>query len=279
MKTIGFIDYELDNWHANNYPEMIREASEGKWKVAYAWGYQDCEGGLSSREWADKFGVELCATEDEVIEKSDCLIVLSPNNPEMHERLCQKALSSGKPTYVDKTFAPDAETARRIFEVAEKSGTPCFSTSALRYSTELEGIDRAQIERIYSEGPGPLEIYSIHQIEPIVCLMQTEVKRIMALDTEAHPSFVIEFEDGRKVQMVQRDDPSWSFRLQLINHKNEANVVQIESDYFGNFIQAMIRFFDTKEVPVPHAETVRVMAIRETAIQAAKTPFEWLQVK
>ena len=31
---------------------------------------------------------------------------------------------SGKPTYVDKTFAPDFETAKRIFEIAEKVGIP-----------------------------------------------------------------------------------------------------------------------------------------------------------
>ena len=24
MKKVGFVDYFLDEWHANNYPEMIR---------------------------------------------------------------------------------------------------------------------------------------------------------------------------------------------------------------------------------------------------------------
>lgn len=28
MKTIGFIDYYLSEWHANNYPAWIRQASE-----------------------------------------------------------------------------------------------------------------------------------------------------------------------------------------------------------------------------------------------------------
>ena len=27
MKKIGFIDYYLDEWHANNYPRMIAEVS------------------------------------------------------------------------------------------------------------------------------------------------------------------------------------------------------------------------------------------------------------
>ncbi|MCF6175148.1 MAG: hypothetical protein L3J71_05240 [Victivallaceae bacterium] len=27
MKKIGFIDYHIDEWHANNYPKWIRESS------------------------------------------------------------------------------------------------------------------------------------------------------------------------------------------------------------------------------------------------------------
>lgn len=34
MKKIGFIDYFLDEWHANNYPDWIRETAgptDGIW--------------------------------------------------------------------------------------------------------------------------------------------------------------------------------------------------------------------------------------------------------
>lgn len=38
MKTIGFIDYYIDEWHANNYPRMIRESSAGgQFDVTLAW--------------------------------------------------------------------------------------------------------------------------------------------------------------------------------------------------------------------------------------------------
>ena len=35
MQTIGFIDYFLDEWHANNYPEWInrRPAGSFKWRT------------------------------------------------------------------------------------------------------------------------------------------------------------------------------------------------------------------------------------------------------
>ena len=36
MIKIGFIDYYLDEWHANNYPEMLRELSDGECQVICA---------------------------------------------------------------------------------------------------------------------------------------------------------------------------------------------------------------------------------------------------
>ena len=50
--------------------------------------------------------------------------MLSPDNCEMHETLCPLPLASGKPTYIDKTFAPDGAAARRIFKMAEAAEDP-----------------------------------------------------------------------------------------------------------------------------------------------------------
>ena len=205
MKKIGFIDYYLDEWHANNYPIWIDEVSNGEFKVCYAYAKIESPnaGALTNKEWAEKFGVELLDTIEEVIEKSDYLIVLSPDNPEMHEELCHLPLMSGKLTYVDKTFAPDKETAIRIFEHADKYGTKCFSSSAVRFASEWKDVDTDSIYTLYSEGGGLLDIYVIHQLEPIMGLMKSRVEAIMALNNFDHPSFVIKFADGRYVHMHQ----------------------------------------------------------------------------
>lgn len=37
-KRIGFIDYYIDEWHSNNYPEFFRKTSSGKdFEVTLAW--------------------------------------------------------------------------------------------------------------------------------------------------------------------------------------------------------------------------------------------------
>ncbi len=278
MKKVGFIDYYLDQWHANNYPEMLKKVSNGRYEVAYACGMIDSplKGGLTNKAWAEKNGIALLDTIEEVIEKSDVLIVMSPNNPEMHEQLCDLPLKSGKLTYIDKTFAPDKETALRIFANAEAHNTPCYSSSALYFSTELNDIDTDKIHKIYSRGPGVYEIYSIHQIEPILKLMKSAPKRVMFLGDKAHPSMVIEFADGRLAQMHQG---IWiDFEIAVADAENNMQIHTIKSDYFMLFIESLVEFFDTGVAPVPHSQTVNVVATINAGRKAAQTPFEWVEV-
>lgn len=122
MKRVGLIDYYLDNWHASNLPTWFDDETKGEYKICHAWGSLNPDGSKKEGEaskpsdvWCAEHGIELCANALEVVEKSDVLMVLSPNNPEQHLSLCQEALASGKRTYVDKTFAPDTATAKKAF--------------------------------------------------------------------------------------------------------------------------------------------------------------------
>ncbi len=280
MKKIGFIDYFLDEWHANNYPEFIRNASNGEFEVAYAWGMIDPPAELgdkiTNKEWSKKYGIPLCDTMEEVIEKSDYLIVLSPNNPEMHEELCKKPLSSGKLTYVDKTFAPDAETAKKIFSVADKNGTKTYSSSALRFAKEYKDFKDFPIEHIYSKGPGVYEIYSIHQIEPIMMLMDAKPLKVMFTGTEKHPSMVIEFENGRCAHMYQAAGEK--FEITAVDKDNNGLTKTVNSDFFMSFIEDLIEFFKDGKIRAPHEQTINVIAVRTAGLEAMKKPFTWVNV-
>ena len=55
MKKIGLIDYCLDQYHANNYPNWIKEYSGGEMEVAYAWAMTDLPGRRTADE--EKKGV------------------------------------------------------------------------------------------------------------------------------------------------------------------------------------------------------------------------------
>lgn len=277
MKKIGFIDYYLDEWHANQYPGWIREASGGTIEVAFAHAIKDKEHGLTNREWCSKHGASWCETIDEVIAQSDYLIVLSPDNSEQHEALAELPLASGKPTYIDKTFAPDRAAAMRLFERAAQHQTPLYSSSALRYADEYVDVERAGIRVISSLGPGAFENYSIHQIEPVVALMGTDAKRVMFVGTEAAPALLIEFKGGRQAT-IQQPGQGCPFMMAVNYDSGTCRVLQPASDYFQSFIRDLVTFFETGQSTVPPDETVTIMSIIENGRLAARQPYHWIDL-
>jgi len=275
---LGFIDYYLDEYHANNYPEWIKAASGGEIEVAYAYAKIDSPtGGLTTAEWSAKYNIPIINTIEELVEKSDGIIVLSPDNPEQHEELCQFPLQSGKCVYVDKTFAETKEIAERIFALAKKHNSPISSSSALRFADEYQKIDRSQVENILSWGPGKIETYAIHQIEPTVALMGPDVSKVMFTGTEAWPSFVCEYSDGRKAIITHH---GWDcpFGMSIGFKDGSTSVLTVESDFFKNCIADMVNFFRTGKASVTPEETIAVIAVIETATKAYKNPGTWVAI-
>jgi predicted dehydrogenase len=87
-------------------------------------------------------------------ERVDCYMVLAPSNPEKHVELCQRVFQFGKPTYVDKTFAPDLATAKTIFELADKHGVAVQTTSALRYTNVPGAREGRKVQHMTAWGAG-----------------------------------------------------------------------------------------------------------------------------
>lgn len=275
---VGFIDYYLDEWHANEYPAMIRTQSGGRLEVAYAYGMITSPiSGKTTEEWCKEHGVEQCHTIEELIEKSDVLLVLSPDNCEMHEELSRLPLMSGKRTYIDKTFAPDAACARRIFAVAEAHNTPCYSTSALRFAEEYQPLKGKQIQAAAFWGPNGAEIYSIHQLEPMMMLMGGSVKRALASVNGGWTNVLLEWADGRSASMLcTGGDSPFTCNLKL----EEGNrTVTVNSAFFDEFIKALIAFYETGEAPVSHEETINIMSARQAAIKAIAQPGCWIDAE
>lgn len=283
MKKIGFIDYYMDEWHANNYPAWIAERAKQlglDWEVAFAWAEIDKPDGMTTDEWCAAQGVQRVATIEQLIELSDAIIVLSPDNPEHHERLADLPLQSGKPVYVDKTFAPDLATAKRIFKHAEAGKTPLFSTSALRYALEIQEHaakhEADLIEYLAVSGPGRYSNYAVHQFEMIVVLMGTKFKRIKSLSTENARHFIIELADGRQGSFLQMKSAPFQAIIQLKN--GEGSIIAQCSNMFEQLMDAILQFFENGNPPVQPEETLAVIALIEAGQRALEHHDEWIDV-
>ncbi len=279
MIKVGFIDYYLDEWHANTAPKHLEEQSNGEVKVCFAYGEIPSPKGVTSEQWCEKMGVEQCATIDEVIEKSDVIIVLAPDNCERKEDLCREALASGKPCFVDKPFGTDLASAKRMFDIAEKSGTPCYTCSSLRYAQEYCTVDREAIKSLVAMCPqNSYDNYILHALEPAMMLMGEPAKRVSAVSTEdAFYSVTIEMQSGRHIVIssFNYDSPY----MMNISIPTSNKLIDCSYDFWIYHYKAMVEFFKTGVEPVSHKETLMIAAAREAGKKSLAANGEWIAVE
>ena len=277
MKKIGFIDHYLHEWHADNMPDWIFDVSGGEMKVCYAWAEIDSprEEGLTNKAWAEKMEIELCATQGEVVEKSDYLIVLSPDNAERHVDLCRLPLLSGKPTFVDKTFAPGLDEARKI--VGNAKNTPFFTCSALRYDTGLQEKNKNGIKAADCRGPGDFKMYTIHLLEPLYMLMG-KAKHVLATGEASAPTLLYDFGKDR-CAVFNFFDYDVGFSTALRYEDGSCAVLSFDSDFFKAFTADLVRFFETGKPPVNIEDTMEIMAMLDAGKKAVSDSGSWISIE
>ena len=274
MKKIGFVDYYLSEWHANNYPAWISEACKEfgvEYEVAYAWAELDVSpvDGVNTDQWCEKYGVKKCDTLDELCEKSDVIVILAPSNPETHLNYAKVVLKYGKRTYIDKTFAPDYKTALEIFELSNNYGTPFFSTSALRYADELDEVD-APSHMIVMGGGSNLPEYAVHMAEMVVKKLGVGIKEVTATPHGTQWFITVSYGDGRLATMIYGKGMHYTLYMASSEKEKWKEVV---SAFFPKLAKDMINFFETGKVSFDVEETKEVIKLREMTILAVNSPY------
>ena len=285
MKTIGFIDYYLDEWHANMYPTWIRAASKGAWDVTLAWEATAKPSGKPIDVWCAEQRVGKAESIEQVVRECDAIVVLSPDNMEHHEELADLALRSGKPVFIDKTFSPTLAGAQRMFAKAKQYNTPMFSSSALRFSPDLrtltqDTIGTEPVKLVVSRGCNDFKKqYAVHTVETLVMLLGTGAQRVMHAGTPTTPIVLIDYADGRR-GVLELNAPSFQLFVEYGSAGAKATV-DIKQDFWNGsdgFIPNLLRFFETGVPIAAEKQTLEIMAVLEAATQATANPYAWVQV-
>lgn len=277
MKKVGIVNYYLSEFHGNNYPNWIAAANEKlgtDYKVTYAWAeeYVSPVDGTNTDQWCEKNGIEKCESIKEVCEKSDVIMILAPSHPQTHLGYAKEVLPFGKPTYIDKTFAPDTETAKEIFALAEKYGTPFFSTSALRYVDEMTTLQGAKDLIVMGDGITFNE-YSIHLVEMAVILAKDPVVAARVDCLGQKRIGLVKTESGKKIAFVF----ALTMPYQLAGELNgNAFASPVNGEFFPRLLEDIVKFFETGVAPFDKAETLEVMRMRELLLKAEEADGEWI---
>lgn len=264
MKKIGFVDYYISEWHANNYPIWIKNLDCG-YEVTHAWAELDVSpvDGRTTAQWCEDFGVDNCESIDELCQKCDAIVVLAPSNPEKHLGYAQEVLKHGKPTYIDKTFAPSLDVAQEIFDMAKRYHAQFFSTSALRYADELKEMV-GDNNFIITGGGSNFPEYCIHMIEMAVKLLDDKVQSTNIVCQGEQRICNLSTVSGKKATLIYA--PKLPFTVASEKADGNTAYVKITSDFFGELMKDMVRFFDNGEVSFDISETLDVMKLRDSLL-------------
>jgi hypothetical protein len=265
-KRIGFVDYRLDNYHAEVYLKAIRGplAARG-YEVVGATAIE----GEVSRAWAEERKLPYFADVASLAPLVDYFVILAPANPELHLEMCEAVFPLGKPTFVDKTFAPDEPTARQIFALADAHRTPIQTTSALR-TTAVQAFVRelpspVQSLLVFSSGTTFAE-YGIHPVELAVSCLGHDAERVMRLGPEAHPQWLLQFSGNRTALIDFNPEVEIPFSAIVSTQQGSERIEVDGGTLFLDAAASILDFFDAGRPLIDRRESLMVRRILDLAM-------------
>ena len=277
MKKIGIIDNYISNFHSNTYYTLFEKIAneEGLEPCVITHIYAVTEVSPSTKEttdeWCARTGAKRCDTIEEVCESVDAIMVLAPNNPELHPELTKAPLASGKPVYVDKTFAPDYKTAREIADYGKANGANFWSSSAVRFDPVMEEYlnnPESLVKSAVVAGPNVFEIYSIHLIELINTVMKAGAKTVQCLSGGKNLIFKLDFKDGRSAFYHQLIRANMPFTLFLDTEAERGVKLECGEAFWRGFARALMEYFYTGTPVIDIESTVECIAVRTAMMKA-----------
>lgn len=288
MLKIGFVDDYLDNWHCSHFPGFMRETIarfgfDAGITKAFALRSAPPAGGVTTEAWCLERNIEPAASMKELIADCDAIMVIAADDARVHEEVSRLPLMSGKPVFVDKTFAPDLETGKRMFALARANHTPVFSSSAQRYCQSILDWKKEHPEKprfVSTVGPHSLDSYAVHQLEPIVSLMGTGIRRIKAFSCGSMVTqLILDYGDGRFASFLQSPQPWAEFNF-MVSSDGETGrrLPSDDTNFYHNLMKAILDFFTRGIVPVPEEETLEILAVIDAARITRKNPDTWFEL-
>jgi len=279
----------LDTSHATAFAKALNQdhapAEFGGYKIvaAFPQGSKDIESSTARApayiEEVKKLGVEIVDTIAELLEKTD-VIFLESNDGRVHLEQAIPVFKAGKTMFIDKPLAGSLADAFAIAQAAKDFKQPLFSTSSLRYMTNMDDIVKNQTAgRIVGAevyGPCPLEAthpdffwYGIHGVEALFTVMGTgckTVSRVHAPDADV----AVGIWEGNRTGTFRgmRTGKMYSYGGNAFGEK----AILPLGDYNGYdpLLKEIIKYFQTGISPVAADETLEIFTFMEAADESKR---------
>ncbi len=226
----------------------------------------------------DKFGVEIVDSIDELLKKVD-VVLLESVDGRPHLEQVKPVFRAKKPVFIDKPVAGSLADAVEIYRLAKESGTPCFSSSALRFSP---GIRSAHTDPKFGGvlgcdvyGPCSLEPhhpdlfwYGIHGVETLFTIMGPGCESVRRVQTDDAEFVIGKWKDGRIGTFRGMRKGKYDYGAMVFGTKTNG-----PSGGFGGYeplLTEICKFFESGKPPVTAEETLEIYAFMEAADESKR---------
>ncbi|OYV80849.1 MAG: dehydrogenase [Planctomycetia bacterium 21-64-5] len=231
-----------------------------------------------TKELREKHGVEIVDSIESLLSKVDAVLLESVDG-RPHLEQAKPVFAAKKPLFIDKPVAASLADAIEIYRLSQASGTPCFSSSSLRFSPGIQAMRASDkvgdVLGCDAYGPCSLEPhhpdlfwYGIHGVEGLFTIMGTgcvSAARTQTKDTELVTGV---WSDGRIGTFRGLRSGKSDYGALVFGSKGIA-----PSGGYGGYeplVVEIARFFKTGKPPVSAEETLEIFAFMEAADESKR---------
>jgi len=275
-----------DTSHATAFTRLLNDRNDpnhvagARVVAAFKGGSPDVEASRTridrfAAELEEKWGVEFVESIEELCEKVDAVLLESVDG-RPHLSQVRPVFKAKKRVFIDKPFTASYADAREIVRLSRESGVPFFSSSSLRFVSDVQALKNSDqhggIQGAFTFGPESLEPhhpdlfwYGIHAVEMLYTLLGSGCEQVTRVKTDSGDTVVGRWKDGRIGTMRglirgKQDYGAVAFGMKAVL----TTPVPMKSDYRGLLVE-VVKFFQTGVPPVQPDETLEIMAFMEAA--------------
>jgi predicted dehydrogenase len=268
--NIGLIGAE--NSHARHFCNVINgEKPDPGFSITNIYGADNPK---EAEALGSEFGLSLSKSEDEVIEKSDA-VVITYRKGSLHHLPAMKVLKAGKPLFNDKPFAANAGEAKEIVDYAQKHGILLTGGSSVK---SLPGLQTAaariksgtSVTLSFAADPkseyNGYRFYGIHSVEMCLALFGTNY---LSVDAFRNGSTVVSVIGYAKNQCTLVTSPDSTEIWVSFQDGGGASHEKIPNDYQSICPKEFVTMLKKREPPRDYQWYVSAAEILDKIIQSA----------
>ncbi|HWB10363.1 MAG TPA: Gfo/Idh/MocA family oxidoreductase [Pirellulales bacterium] len=229
-------------------------------------------------ELREKYDVEIVDSIEALLAKVDAVLLESVDG-RPHLEQARPVFAAKKPLFIDKPVAASLADTIEIFRLSRETGTPCFSSSSLRFSPGIAGMrGNPQIGEVLgcdAYSPCSLEEhhpdlfwYGIHGVEALFTIMGTGCVSVTRTHTQDTDLVTGVWSDGRVGTYRGIRSGKSDYGAVVFGTKGIA-----PSGGYGGYeplVVEIARFFKTGKAPVSAEETLEMVAFMEAADESRR---------